>query len=87
MQGIITGIGFLGAGEIVTRSFDHSDGIQVKGLTSAAAIWVSASLGVAVACGLWKIALLGAILTFIILRAVKKIELRSGRSEDLREEG
>jgi putative Mg2+ transporter-C (MgtC) family protein len=78
IQGIASGIGFLGAGEIVSKSaansINRSHEIKVQGLTSAAAIWVSASLGVASACGLWLISLVGAVSALIILWGVKKIE-------------
>nr|WP_199313552.1 MULTISPECIES: MgtC/SapB family protein [unclassified Leptolyngbya] len=74
MQGVIAGIGFLGAGEIFSTTRSDSDQIRVKGLTSAAAIWVSASLGVVMGCGLWQLGLLGAGMTFLILWGVKKFE-------------
>ncbi len=74
IQGIATGIGFLGAGEIFQKNRSKSNEIRVRGLTSAAAIWVSASLGVAVGSGLWLIALVGAIATVFVLWGVKKIE-------------
>jgi putative Mg2+ transporter-C (MgtC) family protein len=73
IQGITAGVGFLGAGEIINK-VQQSGEIKVQGLTSAAAIWVSASLGVAVGCGLWTIGLFGAIATFVILRVAKKFE-------------
>ncbi|AKG23475.1 MgtC/SapB family protein [Calothrix sp. 336/3] len=76
IQGISTGIGFLGAGEIVRASTESQvTKIEVKGLTSAAAIWVSAALGIAAGCGLWRLGLIGAIATFIILYVIKKWEI------------
>jgi putative Mg2+ transporter-C (MgtC) family protein len=48
IQGVVAGIGFLGAGEIFRNP---GPGIQVKGLTSAAALWVTASLGILAVCG------------------------------------
>ncbi|NJO74746.1 MAG: MgtC/SapB family protein [Leptolyngbyaceae cyanobacterium RM1_406_9] len=74
MQGVIAGIGFLGAGEIFSTTRSDSDRIRVRGLTSAAAIWVSASLGVMIGCGLWQLGILGAGITFLILWGVKKLE-------------
>jgi putative Mg2+ transporter-C (MgtC) family protein len=74
MQGVIAGVGFLGAGEIFSTTRSDSDRIRVKGLTSAAAIWVSASLGIVMGCGLWQLGLLGAGITFLILWGVKKFE-------------
>lgn len=67
IAGIINGVGFIGAGTILRSS-------KVRGLTSAAAIWVSAALGVAVGCGLWIIGLIGAGLTLIILRVFSRFE-------------
>ncbi len=67
ISGVISGIGFIGGGTILRES-------QVKGLTSAAAIWVSAALGITVGCGLWLLGLLGAFITWIILRVFNKWE-------------
>ncbi|MFB2893238.1 MgtC/SapB family protein [Aerosakkonemataceae cyanobacterium BLCC-F50] len=75
VQGIAAGIGFLGAGEIVRSSGEQSDSIQVSGLTSAAAIWASAALGVAAGCGLWQLGLISALLCFLVLRVMKKFEV------------
>lgn len=47
MQGLIAGIGFLGAGEIFSKTRNETEEVRVQGLTSAAAIWVSAGLGTA----------------------------------------
>jgi putative Mg2+ transporter-C (MgtC) family protein len=74
IQGIAAGIGFLGAGEIVSRSQSTSGDIKIHGLTSAAAIWVSAALGVAAGLGLWLTGLVGSLFAYLILWAVKKIE-------------
>jgi putative Mg2+ transporter-C (MgtC) family protein len=73
IQGITAGIGFLGAGEIIDKT-QQSGELKVQGLTSAAAIWVSASLGVAIGCGLWVMGGFGAIATFLILRLIKQLE-------------
>jgi putative Mg2+ transporter-C (MgtC) family protein len=67
ISGIISGVGFIGGGTILR-------GTQIKGLTSAATIWVSATLGIAVGCGLWKLGLAGALITWIILRVFHKWE-------------
>ena len=63
MQGIITGVGFLGAGVILR----DKDGTQVHGLTTAATIWLTATLGVLCGAGMWPVALLGVGLTLAIL--------------------
>jgi putative Mg2+ transporter-C (MgtC) family protein len=65
---IVTGIGFLGAGTIIrTRG-------SVHGLTTAATIWVMASLGLAVGLGLYNLGIGGALLTLIVLSAFQWIE-------------
>ncbi|MFN6513170.1 MAG: MgtC/SapB family protein [Nostoc sp. CreGUA01] len=76
IQGIATGVGFLGAGEIVRQSSQPSEQLEIKGLTSAAAIWVSAGLGIAAGCGLWQLALIGSVLTFLVLKVFKRLEKR-----------
>lgn len=82
MQGIITGIGFLGAGEIFRISRDGAEQVRVRGLTTAAAIWMSTALGVASACGLWLMSLFGAGLTVIVLQGLKRIEEKISRNRD-----
>lgn len=74
IQGVATGIGFLGAGEIIHRSSVRSQKLQVKGLTSAAAIWVVAALGMIAGCGLWQASLVGTLLTLLILTVAKRVE-------------
>jgi putative Mg2+ transporter-C (MgtC) family protein len=74
IQGIAAGVGFLGAGEILRQSQQERGEVEVHGLTSAAAIWVSAALGTAAGCGLWEMALIGAFMSLFVLRVVKKIE-------------
>jgi putative Mg2+ transporter-C (MgtC) family protein len=81
LQGIVSGIGFLGGGEIFAKSRTNPDEINIHGLTSAAAIWVSASLGVAVGCGLWFMAICGAVMTVLVLRLVKILEEKLKRYE------
>ncbi|MBW4674111.1 MAG: MgtC/SapB family protein [Desmonostoc geniculatum HA4340-LM1] len=76
IQGIATGVGFLGAGEIVRQSSQPSQQLEIKGLTSAAAIWVSAGLGIAAGCGLWQLGLIGGVLTFLVLKVFKRLEKR-----------
>lgn len=66
--GIITGIGFLGAGAIL-----QSKG-EVKGLTTAASIWVVAAIGMAVGYGLHILAGVTAVVTLIILYLLEKLE-------------
>jgi putative Mg2+ transporter-C (MgtC) family protein len=63
IQGILTGIGFLGVGVIVR----NNEGEHVQGLTTAACVWLTACFGVACAVAEWRIVLIGALLVFIIL--------------------
>lgn len=74
IQGVAAGIGFLGAGQIFQQTSRRSQRTHVKGLTSAAAIWVSAALGVVAACGLWRVILIGTLLTFSILSVARRVE-------------
>ncbi|PSB04648.1 MgtC/SapB family protein [Merismopedia glauca] len=74
IQGIAAGIGFLGGGEIIRSHRLNSDKEEVRGLTSAAAIWVSAALGTLAGCGLWEISLIGGVLSYLVLKVVKKVE-------------
>ncbi|WP_437276486.1 MgtC/SapB family protein [Sorangium sp. So ce375] len=73
-QGIAAGIGFLGAGEIFQLSQRASDKPRVTGLTSAAAIWVSAGLGVCAGYGLWRLVVAASVITLFILTVAKRIE-------------
>lgn len=59
---VATGVGFIGAGAIV------SSGFRVQGLTTAAAIWAAAALGVAAGVGMYVLALGGAVLAVVVLR-------------------
>ena len=74
IQGVATGVGFLGAGEILYLSRRADSRPVVKGLTSAAAIWVSAALGVVAGCGLWQMCLIGGLISLLILGGAKKLE-------------
>jgi putative Mg2+ transporter-C (MgtC) family protein len=70
LQGIITGIGFLGGGVILKLEKDQ----EIKGLTSAAAVWYVAALGIASGLGQLTLALLGAIVGFLILELLGRME-------------
>src|SRR3977135_395971 len=60
-QGIMTGIGFLGAGVI------FKEGLTVRGLTTAASIWITAAIGIQVGIGFYFAAVLGAAATLVVL--------------------
>jgi putative Mg2+ transporter-C (MgtC) family protein len=63
IQGIMTGIGFLGVGVIVR----NNEGQHVQGLTTAACVWLTACFGLACAVAEWRIVLVGGALVFVIL--------------------
>jgi putative Mg2+ transporter-C (MgtC) family protein len=73
IQGVATGIGFVGAGEIL-RTQRKSGLPEIQGLTSAAAIWVTSALGVLCACGFWQLSLIGVGLALFILVVAKWME-------------
>ncbi len=70
VQGIITGIGFLGAGTILKLA----DRGEVHGLTTAATIWVTAAVGVAASIGPLWLPALAAVLTWIVLAFAVRLE-------------
>ena len=63
IQGILTGIGFIGGGVILKMSEQH----QIVGITTAATIWLTATIGIATGTGRLGLAVVGSILAFIIL--------------------
>ena len=69
-QGIMTGIGFLGAGVIV------KEGLNVRGLTTAASIWITAAIGVLAGVGLYVPMLFSVVLTVAVLSVFRWIEMR-----------
>src|SRR5678815_1201166 len=69
-QGIMTGIGFLGAGVI------FKEGLTVRGLTTAASIWVTAAIGIQVGIGFYFVAVLGAAATLVVLALFLALERR-----------
>lgn len=73
VQGVATGVGFIGAGLILQQS-RHNLKPQVKGLTSAAALWLTAGLGTAAGCGLWRTSLVGTLMALAILSGVKELK-------------
>jgi len=65
---VISGIGFLGAGTIIIN------GRTIKGLTTAASIWVVAGLGLIVGAGMYKLAILTTVVILLTLSLLNKIE-------------
>jgi len=63
IQGIVTGIGFIGAGTILKLNEQR----EIQGLTTAAGLWMTAAIGVAVGLGILGVALIGTLVTVLVL--------------------
>lgn len=70
IQGLATGIGFLGGGAILKVSEQR----EISGLTTAAGIWLTAGVGVAAGLGQWGLAAMGAALTWMIMAVLFRLE-------------
>lgn len=78
IQGLAAGVGFIGGGAILKIEKDQ----EITGLTTAAGIWMTAAVGVAVGLGRVGSAAVGVFLTWIILSVVGQIEHRLARGKD-----
>jgi putative Mg2+ transporter-C (MgtC) family protein len=78
IQGLATGIGFIGAGAIIKMESTR----EIRGLTTAAGIWMTAALGVAIGLGQLGTAAVGLLLAWIVLAVVIKLEARIEGSDD-----
>lgn len=83
IQGVLTGIGFLGAGLIVLKKSED----RPMGLTTAAATWVTATLGCAAGLGHWAIVLSATALALLLLAIDHSIERLAGRDQLRQEPG
>jgi len=79
--GIVTGVGFLGAGAILRQGGD------VHGLTTAAMIWVAASVGMAVGFGYLSVAVFATFIVLVMLVGLRPIEVRFFRNRKNRRAG
>ena len=77
IQGIATGIGFIGAGAILKLSEQR----EIQGLTTAAGIWMTAAIGVAVGLGSLGLALLSTGLTWIVLALLVHYEAQLEKTQ------
>jgi putative Mg2+ transporter-C (MgtC) family protein len=77
---VVTGVGFLGAGSILRQ------GELVRGLTTAASIWVAASLGMAVGFGYFGVSVFVTVIVVLVLFALKPVEERIFRRRGHRRE-
>lgn len=75
IQGIVTGIGFLGAGVIIRRMEKG----EIHGLTTAASVWLTAALGTACGVGAWKVVVIGVPVAFLVLVFGGRLEKLSER--------
>ena len=73
LQGVIAGIGFLGAGTILKGKVNGEDDEQVKGLTSAAGLWMTAAIGVAAGLGKESTAVLSTVLALLVFSVMPRI--------------
>lgn len=71
--GILTGMGFLGAGVII------SAGGHVKGITTAASLWMTAAIGMAVGVGEYGLATFAVLISLLVLTVLVKVEKHFGR--------
>jgi putative Mg2+ transporter-C (MgtC) family protein len=74
IQGLVAGIGFLGAGAIVRTEAEG----QNRGLTTAAGIWLTAAIGMTVGLGLEALAIVCTVLAIVILAVLPRLEKRIG---------
>ena len=72
VQGLVAGIGFLGAGSILKYREGHSE--VIEGLTTAASVWTTAAIGVTVAMGRGSTAVVATLLALIVLRVLPNNE-------------
>jgi putative Mg2+ transporter-C (MgtC) family protein len=78
IQGVATGIGFVGAGAILKNGSER----EIQGLTTAAGIWTTAAVGVAVGMGGFAVAVIGMLLAYFVLAALLRIENRISPDDD-----
>ena len=70
IQGVATGIGFIGAGTILKRP----DANEIKGLTTAAGVWLTAAVGAAVGAGQLWLPLVAVVAAWVILALMRRFE-------------
>ena len=70
IQGILTGIGFLGAGVIIRAEHDF----RIRGLTSAACTWLAACFGIVCGAGQWRIVGTAMVIAFTLLIIGRRVE-------------
>ena len=78
VQGIVTGIGFIGAGSILKLSEQQ----KIKGLTTAAGLWMTAIIGISVGLGALGLAVIGTLLTLLVLSLEHVVDSRITRKKN-----
>ncbi|MFD2753869.1 MgtC/SapB family protein [Comamonas terrae] len=78
IQGLTAGVGFLGAGAIL-KAEKRDTPLHVKGLTTAAGIWLTAAIGVAAGLGEESTAIISTLLALLVLSAVPLLSRRGSR--------
>lgn len=71
IQGVVAGIGFLGAGAILK----HHDKEEVSGLTTAAGVWMTAAIGIGCGLGRLMTAVVGALLAWVVLSLILRVQI------------
>ncbi|HKU73492.1 MAG TPA: MgtC/SapB family protein [Pyrinomonadaceae bacterium] len=77
IQGIVTGIGFIGAGTILKLNEQR----EIQGLTTAAGLWMTAAIGVAVGLGALGLAVIGTVVTLLVLVLEQVVNSRLTRNQ------
>ncbi len=77
IQGIVTGIGFIGAGTILKLNEQR----EIQGLTTAAGLWMTAAIGVAVGLGALGLAVIGTVVTLLVLVLEQVVNSRNTRNK------
>lgn len=72
VQGVVTGIGFVGAGSILKLSEER----EIKGLTTAVGVWLTAAIGVAAGLGTVGLAVIVTVLTLLVLTVMEAVDAR-----------
>jgi len=80
MEGIITGIGFIGGGAILKNVVKGES--YVRGTATAASLWLTGAMGLSVAAGRLEIALVLSVLTFVTLRMLTEAKTMVDQPED-----
>ena len=78
IQGIVTGIGFIGAGTILKLNEQR----EIKGLTTAAGLWMTAIIGISVGLGALGLAVIGTLMTVLVLALEHVLDSRIARKKN-----